>query len=114
MHIFFSIDLQYVYDFTSRMYFTTSNVPACIWRYIWRHAVRQRKLNKQTKQSCITVSSIQNHRCAASGEFMSDHMISTALPSLTRFACDTREYVFSHAHTQMNENHTRIGKLAEI
>ena len=35
------------------------------------------------------------------------------LPSLTRFACDTREYVFSHAHTQMNENHTRIGKLAE-
>ena len=37
-----------------------------------------------------------------------------ALPSLTRFACDTREYVFSHAHTQMNENHTRIGKLAEI
>ena len=38
----------------------------------------------------------------------------TALPSLTRFACDSREYVFSHAHTQMNENHTRIGKLAEI
>ena len=37
----------------------------------------------------------------------------TGLPSLTRFACDTREYVFSHAHTQMNENHTRIGKLAE-
>ena len=30
------------------------------------------------------------------------------------FACDTREYVFSHGHTQMNENHTRIGKLAEI
>ena len=37
----------------------------------------------------------------------------TGLPSLTRFACDTREYVFSHAHTQMNENHMRIGKLAE-
>ena len=36
------------------------------------------------------------------------------LPSLTPFACDTREYVFSHAYTQMNENHTRIGKLAEI
>ena len=38
------------------------------------------------------------------------------LPSLTQFPCDTREYmyVFSHAHTQMNENHTRIGKLAEI
>ena len=47
------------------------------------------------------------------GNFMG----ATGLPSLTRFACDTRdtrEYVFSHAHTQMNENHTRIGKLAEI
>ena len=44
------------------------------------------------------------------GNFMG----ATGLPSLTRFACDTREYVFSHAHTQMNENHTRVGKLAEI
>ena len=40
-------------------------------------------------------------------------VVIAGLPSLTRFACDTREYVFSHAHTQMNENHTRIGKLAE-
>ena len=38
----------------------------------------------------------------------------SGLPSLTQFARDTREYVFSHAHTQMNENHMRIWKLAEI
>ena len=52
--------------------------------------------------------------CSAKGHKFKSQSDHAALPSLTRFACDTREYVFSHAYTQMNENHTRIGKLAKI
>ena len=36
--------------------------------------------------------------------------ISAVLPSLTLLVCDTRESMFSHAHTQMDQNLTQADK----